>query len=230
MLSDDADNVIAGTSRPIVLTNVDNTISGAGQLGSGQLTLINKASGTIIATGTHELVIDTGSSTFSNAGLVQATGTGGLVVTGSMDNTGTLWADGSTITIHGAVTGTGQSIISGNGMIEFGAASTAHTTFDATASGTLVLANAFDFSGTVAGFDGNDALVLGNVAGGTATTLDYVAGADGHSGVLNVSDGVHSAAIAFDGAYDAAGFAFETDSAGHAVIRYSPIHADAVLV
>ncbi len=32
-------------------------------------------------------------------------------------------------------------------------------------SGTLILANAFDFSGTVAGFDGNDALVLGDVGG-----------------------------------------------------------------
>ena len=164
-LSDDTNNVIAGTSASIILTNVDNTISGAGQLGSGQLTLINQVDGKIIATGTHELVIDTGSSTFSNAGLVQATGTGGPVVTGSIDNRGTLWADGSTITIHGAVTGTGQSIISGNGMIEFDAASTAHTTFDATASGTLVLANAFDFSGSVAGFDGNDALVLGNFSG-----------------------------------------------------------------
>lgn len=67
-------------------------------------------------------------------------------------------------------------------------------------------------------------------AGGPSTTLDYIAGADGHSGVLNVSDGVHSAAIAFDGDYDAAGFTFETDSSGHAVIRYTPIHADAVLV
>ncbi len=60
--------------------------------------------------------------------------------------------------------------------------------------------------------------------------MDYVADINGNGGVLNVSDGVHSAAIAFEGDYDATGFAFETDSSGHAVIRYSPIQADAVLV
>jgi hypothetical protein len=54
-------------------------------------------------------------------------------------------------------------------MIELGAASTARTSFDATVSGTLVLANAVDFSGTVAGFDGNDAQVLGGLAAGAAT-------------------------------------------------------------
>ena len=42
----------------MTLTNVDNTISGAGQIGAGQMTLINE--GTIIATGTNALVIDTG--------------------------------------------------------------------------------------------------------------------------------------------------------------------------
>ena len=60
--------------------------------------------------------------------------------------------------------------------------------------------------------------------------MDYVADINGNGGVLNVSDGVHSAAIAFECDYDATGFAFETDSSGHAVIRYSPIQADAVLV
>lgn len=64
----------------------------------------------------------------------------------------------------------------------------------------------------------------------TSTTLDYVAGTGDHSSVSNVSDGVYSAAITFDGDCDAAGFAFETDSSGHAVIRYAPIHVDAVLV
>lgn len=46
-----------------VLTNLDNTISGAGQLGAGQLTLVNE--GTIIADGNDILVGGTGSDTLT---------------------------------------------------------------------------------------------------------------------------------------------------------------------
>jgi hypothetical protein len=54
VLSDSAENVISGTGSDVTLTNVDNTNSGTGQLGVGQLTLINE--GTIDATGsTHSL-------------------------------------------------------------------------------------------------------------------------------------------------------------------------------
>ena len=50
ILSDSAENVITGTVSDVTLTNVDNTISGAGHLGDGVMTLTNQ--GTIIATGT----------------------------------------------------------------------------------------------------------------------------------------------------------------------------------
>ncbi len=52
-LSDNSENIIFGTDPSVTLTNVDNTISGAGQLGAGQMTLINE--GTIVATGTQAL-------------------------------------------------------------------------------------------------------------------------------------------------------------------------------
>ena len=50
-LSDGHENVIFGTTAATTLTNVDNTISGAGQigLGDGNLTLVNEAHGTIDA-------------------------------------------------------------------------------------------------------------------------------------------------------------------------------------
>ena len=63
MLSDSAQNIISGTVPGVTFTNVDNTISGAGQLGDWQTTLVND--GTIIATGTHALVIDTGPNVVS---------------------------------------------------------------------------------------------------------------------------------------------------------------------
>ena len=50
VLSDSDANIISGTSSGVTLNNEDNTISGFGQLGNGELTLTN--AGTIDATGT----------------------------------------------------------------------------------------------------------------------------------------------------------------------------------
>ena len=58
VLSDSSENVIFGGTADATLTNVDNTISGAGQIGQGQMTLVNQ--GTIDATGANALLIDTG--------------------------------------------------------------------------------------------------------------------------------------------------------------------------
>ena len=60
VLSDDSNNVIFGGAANATLINVDNTISGAGHIGAGQMALVN--AGTIIADGTQALVIDTGST------------------------------------------------------------------------------------------------------------------------------------------------------------------------
>ena len=111
VLSDDAGNVISGTLSGVNLINVDNTISGAGQLGAGQLELDN--AGDIIATGTHALVIDTGSNVIENTGTLEATGTGGLVINSDLDNNGLLWAHGGNVTLHGAVTGSGTALVDG---------------------------------------------------------------------------------------------------------------------
>ena len=60
VLTDDANSLIIGGSAVATFVNVDNTISGAGQLGGGLMTLAN--SGTIIADGTHGLEINTGAT------------------------------------------------------------------------------------------------------------------------------------------------------------------------
>ena len=78
MLSDDNHNVIFGGAASATLINVDNTISGAGHVGDGQMTLVN--SGTIVADGTNALVIDTGSNAITNSGTLEATGSGGLFI------------------------------------------------------------------------------------------------------------------------------------------------------
>ena len=51
-----------------------------------------------------------------------------------MANSGLIWANGGAVTAMGEVTGSGNALISGSGTIEFGAGSTANTTFDASAA------------------------------------------------------------------------------------------------
>ena len=87
ILSDDAGNVISGTlserhadqrrqhhlrRRPARRRPVGRWIN----------------AGDIIATGTHALVIDTGSNVIENTGTLEATGSGGLVINSDLDNSG----------------------------------------------------------------------------------------------------------------------------------------------
>ena len=111
VLSDNNANMIVGTTSASTLTNVDNTISGAGQIGTGDgtLTLVNEAHGTIeadVAGGT--LTLDTG-AVINNNGVLEAI------------NGGTLHIDDS---VHG-----GSAVISG-GTLVFGAASDVAVQFD----------------------------------------------------------------------------------------------------
>src|SRR5437879_1695721 len=97
ILSDSTENVITGTVSNVTLTNVNNTISGAGHLGDGVMILVNQA--TIIATGTNSLEIDTGANAIVNSGTLEATGGGGLVIDSNVENSGQLWAHGADVTV-----------------------------------------------------------------------------------------------------------------------------------
>ncbi|OSI44363.1 VCBS domain-containing protein [Bradyrhizobium canariense] len=218
ILSDSSENVITGTVSDVTLTNVDNTISGAGHLGDGMMVLVNE--GTIIATGTNALDVDTGANAVTNTGTIEATGTGGLEVHSDLVNTGVLWANGGNVTIDGNVSGNGTAQISGSATLEFGAASSAHVTLDAQATGTIVLHDSFDFSGVVSGFNGDDHLDLLDVAFGAGTTASYVANQAGAGGTLSVTDGVHTANITLLGQYDPAGFQTEADKNTGTLISY----------
>ncbi|WP_069275878.1 beta strand repeat-containing protein [Bradyrhizobium elkanii] len=222
VLSDDDHNIVAGTASSVTLDNVDNVISGAGQIGQGSLTLSNE--GTIDATGSHALVIDTGANVIANAGTLEATGTGGLVLASAVANSGLIWANGGTVTAEGEVTGIGNALISGAGSIEFGAASAAGVTFDTTAAGHLILDDAFHFSGTVCGFDGNDDIDIKGISFGAGTTLSFTENQTGTGGTLTVSDGAHTANIVLLGQYDPNGFAEKADATNGTMITYDPHH------
>ena len=59
VMGDDANNAIFGVTVGATLTNVDNTISGKGFIGAGQMTLINGAAGVIDASTKGQLVVRT---------------------------------------------------------------------------------------------------------------------------------------------------------------------------
>jgi hypothetical protein len=219
LLSDSAANVISGTGPDVTLVNVDNTISGAGQLGAGMLSLDNR--GTIIATGSNALVVDTGGSVVVNSGTLEATGSGGLTITGGLANSGMLWANGGNIAINGQVTGDGDATIGNLSKLEFGGASSTDVTFAHDAAGTLQLDDSFDFSGSIAGITNDDKVNLEDILFGTGTSAAYQADLDGAGGTLTVTDGTHNATLHLLGVYDAHSFTLADDGAGRTVVQVS---------
>ena len=218
-LSDSTENLIVGTTSDATLTNIDNTISGAGQLGKGQLTLHNE--GAIIASGTNALTIDTGPNAVVNSGTLGANNSGGLNIQSDIANSGVLWANGGNITIDGDVTGMGSARIDGVAAFEIGGAFSQDITLDAGASATLKIDRAADFSGTVAGFNANDLLDLADIGFGANTTLAYAGDGQGTGGTLTVSDGSHIATIALFGQFETAGFQSTRDAGTGTLITYT---------
>jgi hypothetical protein len=210
-LSDNAGNRIIGPTSDI-LTNVDNTIRGAGQIGTGDGKLALTNSGTMIADGANALVIDTG-RTVTNGGTMEATGGGGLTIDDSVTNTGTIEADGGNVTIGGKLLGTGTAeIFSGNQMELKGASNTPAVVFENNAAdnGVLILDNAASFKGTVAGFysDGtkSDTLDLESLNFNSGVSWSFTENAGNTQGVLTLKDGQnHTAAVTLLGQYLAGG-------------------------
>ncbi|WP_049823950.1 VCBS domain-containing protein, partial [Bradyrhizobium sp. WSM2254] len=222
VLSDSSQNLITGTVSDVTLTNVDNTISGAGHLGDGVMVLVNE--GTIIATGTNALDINTGANAVTNTGTIEATGTGGLVVHSDVVNTGLLWANDGNVTIDGNVSGNGSALISGTATLEFAHASAENTTFATGATGTLILGDSFNFSGTVSGMSADDHIDLLDFNFTSAPTLNYTPNADNSGGTLSIADGSHTANIALLGSFDPTGFQVEADKTTGTLVSYHDFH------
>ena len=223
-MSDSANNEISGPLSSVILTNVDNTISGAGQLGAGSLTLINE--GTIVANGVNALVIDTGSNTIVNTGTLSATGAGGLIVSSGLDNEGNLIAHDSSVTVHSSVLGNGTITLEGHSSVTVGGAIENAIVFTAGASGTLGIGDGEHVSGSIAGFDGDDVVDFLNTFFDENSSVSYQSDADSLGGTVTVSDGVHSSSIHLVGSYEANLFHVSADSDYSILLTYgaqSPI-------
>ena len=215
VLSDDAGNGIFAAISSVALTNLDNTISGAGQLGEGQMTLIN--GGTIIASGINALVVDTGLNIIINSGTLEATGTGGLVINASVQNTGLLWANGATITVHGDVTG-GSATLGGTAMLELAGNSSVNVAFADASAQTLQIDGLHQFAGTVTGLGTGDSLDF--TAFNNTAAVSYIENVDGLSGVLSVTEGADTLQINLVGHYIAPDFVTTYDSTHGLIVQY----------
>jgi hypothetical protein len=219
VLSDSDQNVISGTNSSVTLDNEDNTISGAGQFGNGELNLTN--AGTINATGTHALTIDTGSNLVLNSGVLEASGSGGLIVESSIANSGLLWANGSTLTVHGEVSGSGTATIDGTATLDLEAAATINVVFGSGAAGTLKLGDSFHFNGTISGFGASDSIDLANVGSATAS-ISYHENAAGTGGTLAISDGAQTVELSLLGHYTADNFSIVPDQVTGVLVSFVP--------
>jgi fibronectin-binding autotransporter adhesin len=170
-MSDSSHNLIGSDGSAATLTNYD-TISGAGTIGDAHLTLVNE--GTIDATGSHALVIDTGVNSFIPAGIVgnllvtndlggmlEASAGSTLLIEDNVANDGVIKADASSshltaavVQINGNVTGSGSIEIFKDAQVEIGGSvSSGQTvTFEQSdGDGLLILENSHHFQGTIAG-------------------------------------------------------------------------------
>jgi hypothetical protein len=220
-LSDNAENVITGTAPDVILTNVDNTISGAGQLGAGQMTLINE--GTIDATGTNALVIDTGTNAVQNSGTLEATGAAGLQIHSDVVNSGVISANGGNVLVEGNVSGNGSAQISGAATLEFAGLVSENIQFAQNANGTLKLDQSANFTGSVSNLGTTNKLDLIDIAFAAGATVNYVENQQGTGGTLTVSDGTHSANVAILGQYAPDGFQVEDDQHLGTQVTYHPL-------
>ncbi len=84
ILSNLSSNVIEGAAGTDILTNVNNTITGSGNIGNGKMGLVN--SGVIVASHSVPLTIDVSSSGFDNTGTIQANASDTLIITGAANS------------------------------------------------------------------------------------------------------------------------------------------------
>ncbi len=137
VMSNNGGNQIFGQSGFDTLINVNNTISGAGQLGSTQMTLVNATNGVILGNQnptflqTGQLTIDTAGNPTNvvlNAGILESTAAGGLLIRdttvnntgGTLGSVGTIEAvgAGAVVDLAGATIQGGTLATSGGGVIQ----------------------------------------------------------------------------------------------------------------
>ena len=129
-MSNNAANYIFGGAGTDTLTN-EETISGAGNIGNGQMTLVNTSTGIIDANGSAGMTINVNGG-ITNTGTMEATAGSTLLLT----NTPTITNTGGTISANGSKLQVVSSTING-GAVTLTGASTLQMTNSTIQGGTL---------------------------------------------------------------------------------------------
>jgi hypothetical protein len=158
--------------------------------------IANTASGTLTVSGAGSTALLDSTAAFSNAGAVTLSAKGALTINANVVNTGQLSASGGALTINGAVSGTGGTVLlSNSGAARFdGTVQSSQSVIFLDATGTLqvVLSNPNSFAADIDGFQ---SAIPGLAAGdkidlvGTAATTISSAGATAEGVELVVKDG-----------------------------------------
>jgi hypothetical protein len=182
-LSNNAGNKFGSNGAPATLTNGNNTISGAGTIGDGRLTLSNQ--GMINANDSLALVVNTGSNTITNSGTLEATSSGGLDIDSNVSNSKTIEAAGTNakVVIESTVTNTTSGLVlaSGSGaQVDLDNATIAGGTLQTSGSNALietvsgsadVLDGGYISSGSTVEVNSNTALTLDGTVDNSGTLL-----------------------------------------------------------
>ncbi|MDQ2765449.1 MAG: hypothetical protein M3Y22_18815 [Pseudomonadota bacterium] len=216
ILTPHVENRVFGVDSAATLTNVDNRISGAGLLGNGVLTLDNETAGIIVGNSAVGLTINTGGNVIQNAGLIYASHGALVTIDSAVNNTGRLESQSGSLVVDGAVTGSGEGVVNG-GTIDFASTFSENLVFGG--SGEVVLAHSQSYGGTVYGFSKTKttSLDLRDIGFGGSTRATYSGAASG--GTLTVTDGTHTAHIAFKGDYLGSTFTVSNDGHGGTIVK-----------
>jgi Hint domain/Matrixin/Peptidase M10 serralysin C terminal len=172
----DAADTITSIGDADTLTNVDNTIAGAGQLGGGNLNLINNATIDANVAGAA-MVVNPGTGTLISIGMMEATGGGTLVFAGSVvagiNDFPVAFGNGTIAAIGGVVQ------LQTGGLTDGTLASTGNGAFDVTGSFNLTS------DPEVSGNNVINQATLAVLAGDTLTLVEALV----NQGLITLGDG-----------------------------------------
>jgi hypothetical protein len=186
-LSNSSANQILSNGYPATLTNLNNTIAGAGTIGDvvdGNLKLVN--AGTFDANAAKSLALATGTSTITNSGTLEATASGSLEIDSNVANSKTIAAVGADVLLDGVTitnTATGVVFASAGAFVDL-----ENTTIS---GGTLATTTGATFLTTTAGDVIKNATIAALVEVQGTTSLTISGGTiDAGAVVETLSDGV----------------------------------------
>lgn len=168
------------------------------------------------------LSLEAGGASIAVAALIEANGAAGAITfDGVVVSTGTLIANGGSIDVTGALSGSGSATIVGRGSLDFGGAASQAVTFSGP-GGVLALGDSQEFTGAITGFSGagKTSLDIGDIAftGPAEATFSGTA----TSGVLTITDGTHTAHITLIGDYLKTTFVTSDDTHGGVIVAGEP--------